>query len=109
MPSLEQEAQLGAREARRFRQQHAMMRDRVITSYMSGLGAKLAAACTRPSPFSLRFYIFEDESLDAFALPGGGIYVSTGLILRDRCSRESLQHSCGSPSVEQGGRAAAGG
>ena len=44
------------------------------------LGDALTAAAP-PSPFEFKFYVIEDEELNAVALPGGAIYVYTGLIL----------------------------
>jgi predicted Zn-dependent protease len=50
-------------------------------NYVRQLGAELVAAA-RPTPFDVRWYVVEDEELNAFAIPGGSIYVNTGLIAK---------------------------
>jgi predicted Zn-dependent protease len=78
--TVQQEKQLGAQEQRRVRQSAQLLRDRVVVNYIRKLGEDLVAN-SRPSPFEFRFYVIEDENLNAFAVPGGAIYVHTGLIL----------------------------
>jgi predicted Zn-dependent protease len=56
------------------------LRDRQTVRYVRGLGDALTAAAP-VSPFEFRFYVIEDEEPNAVALPGGGVYVNTGLIL----------------------------
>ncbi len=79
--SVQDEKQLGRQVQRQVREQFTLMRDRVVVNYVRGLGEDLVKAA-RPSPFEFRFYVIEDESLNAFAIPGGAIYMNTGLILR---------------------------
>jgi beta-barrel assembly-enhancing protease len=76
-----QEKQLGESEQQQVRRAFTLMRDRVVVTYVRKLGAELAKS-SPPSPYDLRFYVIEDESLNAFAIPGGSIYVNTGLILK---------------------------
>jgi beta-barrel assembly-enhancing protease len=78
--SVQEEKELGAQEQRRVRQSAQLFRDPVVVNYVRKLGEELSAS-SRPSPFKFRFYVIEDESLNAFAVPGGAIYVHTGLIL----------------------------
>jgi predicted Zn-dependent protease len=78
--SVQEEKQLGALEQRRVRQNFQLLRDRVVVNYIRKLGEELVASA-RPSPFEFRFYVIEDENLNAFAVPGGAVYVHTGLIL----------------------------
>jgi len=65
---------------RQVRDQYTLMRDRVVVNYVRDLGQGLVASA-RPSPFEFRFFVVEDPQLNAFAVPGGAIYVNTGLIL----------------------------
>jgi predicted Zn-dependent protease len=74
-----EEKQLGHQVQRQIREQLTLMRDPVTVRYIRNLGAKLVAAAD-PSPFDFRFYVVEDADLNAFAVPGGAIYVHTGLI-----------------------------
>ncbi len=78
--SVQDEKKLGHQVQRQVRDQYTLMRDRVIVNYIRDLGEGLVASA-RPSPFDFRFFVIEDPSLNAFAVPGGAIYVNTGLIL----------------------------
>jgi predicted Zn-dependent protease len=78
--SVQEEKQLGAQEQQQVRKQFQLLRDGVTVNYIRTLGAELVAHA-RPSRFEFRFYVVEDENLNAFAVPGGAIYVHTGLIL----------------------------
>jgi predicted Zn-dependent protease len=79
--SVEDEKALGHQAQRAVRQQATLMRDRAVVNYVRQLGAELVAAA-RPTPFDVRWYVVEDEELNAFAIPGGSIYVNTGLIAK---------------------------
>jgi predicted Zn-dependent protease len=79
--SVEDEKALGHQTQRAIRQQLTLMRDRAVVKYVRDLGAELVAAA-RPTPFDVRWYVVEDEELNAFAIPGGSIYVHTGLIAK---------------------------
>jgi predicted Zn-dependent protease len=37
-----------------------------------------------PQPFDYDFYVVENDELNAFAMPGGNIYIHTGLVLKVR-------------------------
>jgi predicted Zn-dependent protease len=79
--SVEEEKALGHQAQRAVRQQTTLMRDRAVVNYIRQLGAEIVAAA-RPTPFDVRWYVVEDEELNAFAIPGGSIYVNTGLIAK---------------------------
>lgn len=78
--SVSEEKQLGQVAQKQIRQQLTLMRDRVVLDYVRNLGDVLVKS-SEPSPFEFRFYVVEDKTLNAFAIPGGAIYVHTGLIL----------------------------
>jgi predicted Zn-dependent protease len=78
--TVEEEKRLGQQAQREVRDQFQLFRDRVVVNYVRQLGDRLVTGA-RPSPFEFRFYVVEDESINAFAVPGGAIYVNTGLIL----------------------------
>jgi predicted Zn-dependent protease len=50
-------------------------------NYVRQFGEQLAGSA-RPSPFDFRFYVVEDEEINAFAIPGGAVYVNTGLLTK---------------------------
>ncbi len=79
--TVQEEKQLGREVQRQVRQQMQFVRDPVTVNYVRDMGAKLVDA-SAPSPFEFRFYVIEDEELNAFAVPGGAIYVHSGLLLK---------------------------
>ena len=78
--SVEEEKRFGAQQQAQLRKQMVFVRDPVCVNYIRQFGAQLAASA-RPSPFEFRFYMIEDENMNAFAIPGGAMYVNSGLVL----------------------------
>lgn len=58
----------------------AWLDDPEVEEYLEGLGRRLVAASPNPEQ-TLAFFVVRDNTLNAFALPGGYIGVHTGLIL----------------------------
>ena len=81
--TVEEERQLGAEVEQQARQKFRFVRDEVVVDYVSDLGADLLRVMG-PQPFEYDFYVVEDDELNAFAVPGGHVYVHTGLILKAR-------------------------
>jgi predicted Zn-dependent protease len=81
--TIEEERELGAEVEKQARQKFHFLRDEVVVGYVAGLGADLLRVMG-PQPFDYDFYVIEDDELNAFAVPGGNIYVHTGLILKAR-------------------------
>jgi predicted Zn-dependent protease len=78
--SAQQEVQLGQQAAREAVQQMGVVEDRELQDYVAGLGRKLAARSERPElPWS--FTVIDDPTPNAFALPGGPIFVTRGLLV----------------------------
>ena len=75
-----QEARLGAEEARKVEQQMGLVRDARVEGYVRAIGEKLAAVSERPEgPWS--FLVVDRQEPNAFALPGGYVYVTRGLLV----------------------------
>lgn len=77
--SLLQERALGEQLMRRVRSDSSFMSDPEITDYLNRLGYRLVAAGAS-QPYNFFFFPIRDQTLNAFALPGGFIAVHTGLI-----------------------------
>ena len=77
--TVQEEQSLGRQVQGQVRQQTTPMRDPFVVNYVRDMGEELARAAGS-SAFDLKFYVIEDESLNAFAVPGGAIYIHTGLI-----------------------------
>lgn len=77
--SAEQELAIGAGVDESVRQEYPVSRDAAATAYVQEIGTKLAAHAERKDvPF--RFTLLEADLVNAFAAPGGYIYVTTGLL-----------------------------
>lgn len=82
-----QEAQLGRQIMREIRGDKDFLADPEITEYLNALGERLAAANPDPSR-QFQFFAVRDNTLNAFALPGGFIGVHSGLIAAARSESE---------------------
>lgn len=58
-------------------QNQRLVRDPIVNDYVSGIAQKLARACEAPFPVSVK--IIESEDVNAIALPGGFLFITSGL------------------------------
>jgi predicted Zn-dependent protease len=77
----QQEVQAGADYARQINQQLPILRDQYTNQYINQLGRQIAAqADQRGIPYT--FYVVNSDVVNAFAIPGGHIYINRGIIER---------------------------
>ena len=74
-----QERQIGASEHEKIVQQFGLYNDPAVVSYVNEIGRKVAQDTERPD-VSYKFYVLDSPIVNAFALPGGYIYISRGLL-----------------------------
>lgn len=75
-----QELNLGQAMAREVEKQLPLMPENdPLVRYVDRVGQKVAAKSDRPGLF-YRFHVVDDATINAFALPGGYIYVHRGLV-----------------------------
>ncbi len=78
--SKEQDVQLGREASHQVEKEVELVNDASLSSYVSNLGQRLASVSSAPEyPYS--FKVVADKTINAFALPGGPIYVHTGTIV----------------------------
>jgi len=77
--SVEQEKKIGAEEAKKVEAQMGLLDDRQFLPYLDALGQRLAKESPRQD-VSYQFHIADMAEPNAFALPGGYVYVSRGLL-----------------------------
>jgi predicted Zn-dependent protease len=77
--SIEKERQIGEEFLLEIQQVVPLIEDPFLTSYLNRLGQKIVTQLG-PQPFKYRFFIIEDPSMNAFAVPGGYIFITTGMI-----------------------------
>ncbi len=65
----------------------ALSKDPVVNDYLHAIGYRIIAT-HRSNPKSYTFFAIEDNSINAFAVPGGSIGVNTGLILAAQSESE---------------------
>jgi hypothetical protein len=78
-----QDIELGLKAAAEVRQQMPLMRDDLMSSYVEELGRRLTSAIRpdlRHSEFRYSFEVVNVREINAFALPGGPMFVNRGMI-----------------------------
>ncbi len=58
-----------------------LIHDPEVERYVNKVGQRILSVMG-PQPYDYRFFVVEDSELNAFAIPGGSIYVHTGLLGR---------------------------
>src|SRR5579862_8817331 len=79
--SKEQDVQLGKESADQVRKQTTVIKDPVLTAYVNRVGQRLVTSReAQESGFPFTFEVVADPSINAFALPGGPMFINTGLL-----------------------------
>lgn len=79
--STQQEVALGADYSRQINQQLPLLNDGPTLRYVNQIGQQIAAIAD-PRGIRYNFYVVNSDVVNAFALPGGYVYVNRGLIER---------------------------
>jgi predicted Zn-dependent protease len=77
--SEQQEVALGAQSAQEVQQSIGFVQDAELQSYVAMVGKSMALMSERPD-LPWEFHVVDDPSPNAFALPGGYIFVTRGLM-----------------------------
>jgi predicted Zn-dependent protease len=114
--STQQELEMGAQYATEINRQLPLVRDAAANSYVNQLGDQIARSGRRG--FNYTFYIVNSDVVNAFAVPGGYVYVNRGLIERTRNMAElagvlaheigHVEHRHGAEQMERMQRASLG-
>ena len=76
---LQGEQAIGEQVASQAQKQLPMMQNRRVLDYINDIGGRLAEVAGRDE-FDYEFYVVMDDQLNAFALPGGKIFINAGAI-----------------------------
>ena len=79
MFSVEQDIQLGKEAAQQVAQQYPVVQNQSLQNYIRRVGERLASQPDAQG-FPYTFTLLHDQSVNAFALPGGPTFVFTGLL-----------------------------
>jgi predicted Zn-dependent protease len=74
-----QEIQMGQQASKEVAQSIGLYDDAKVQSYVADIGKRMAAESERPH-LPWEFHVVDDASVNAFAIPGGFIYVTRGLM-----------------------------
>ena len=77
--SPQQDAEIGAQSAVEAERQLPLLRDADVENYVNRIGQRLAQNAGGPN-FQYRFRVVNASDINAFALPGGYVYVNRGIL-----------------------------
>lgn len=77
--SIERDIRAGKEFAQQIEQSMRMVQDPVVNEYVNRIGQNLVRNSDAKVPFTIK--VVDDDSVNAFTLPGGFFYVNSGLIL----------------------------
>jgi predicted Zn-dependent protease len=77
--SPQQEVSVGATEHEKIIQQYGLIKDQALVNYVNQVGQRVTRDTER-SDVQYKFFVIDSPIVNAFALPGGYIYVSRGLL-----------------------------
>ncbi|HEX5884799.1 MAG TPA: M48 family metallopeptidase [Pyrinomonadaceae bacterium] len=89
--SIQDDVQLGRQAAQEAEQQFPLLRDQEVQSYVEDVGRRLVSAIPsqfQHPEFQYYFKVVNARDINAFALPGGPMYVNRGMIEAARTEGE---------------------
>jgi predicted Zn-dependent protease len=92
-----QEIEMGKQAAQEVEQSIGLYKDPKVEAYVSKMGQSLAEQTNRKG-LPWQFHVVEDASVNAFALPGGPVYVTRGILgtlMTEAQLAGVMGHECG--------------
>ena len=77
--TIEEERELGRQSYEQIRRTMNLVEDPSVTAYINGIGQKIVKV-TDNRYFDYRFFVIDNDTLNAFAVPGGYVFIHSGLI-----------------------------
>lgn len=84
---LQGESEVGENVAADVQRELDLIEDPEVVAYVNEVGQRLAAVTGR-NDFEYEFYVLRDPSLNAFALPGGKVFINAGAIVQTQTEAE---------------------
>lgn len=84
--SLEREVELGRKMAADVEREARLLDDPVVVEYVNRISQDLVRNSDARVPFTVK--VLDSHEINAFALPGGFLFVNTGMIMRTRSEAE---------------------
>ncbi|MDR0664798.1 MAG: M48 family metallopeptidase [Helicobacteraceae bacterium] len=76
----DQEKQLGLSEAEEILKTSKQSTDKALTARVVNVGKRIVAVSPEAKAYTWDFYVLEDTTINAFALPGGKVFFYTGIL-----------------------------
>jgi predicted Zn-dependent protease len=86
-PSEDEEVRISREFRREARKQLKFVTNPEVERYIDRIGQRILSTMG-PQPFDYRFFVIQDDQLNAFAVPGGSIFFFTGLIEKTKTTSE---------------------
>ncbi len=86
-PSEDEDTRISREFRREAKKYFKFVSNPEVERFIDRIGRRILAA-TGPLSFDYRFFVIDDPQLNAFAVPGGSIYVFTGMIERAKSTDE---------------------
>ena len=78
---LQGESAVGEASVSQIKKQVPLLQDETVNEYVDRIGQRVAVAAGREE-FDYEFHVIMDDTLNAFALPGGKIFINAGAIMK---------------------------
>jgi beta-barrel assembly-enhancing protease len=85
--SVDQDVEIGRQSVIQAEKQFPLLSNAAVSRYVSSIGARLVAQAPGPK-FAYTFKVVNVSDVNAFALPGGFVYVNRGLLSKARTEGE---------------------
>ena len=79
MMSASQEVEIGRQSDQQIKKQYKVYESKALQDYVNGVGQKIARHSHRPD-LPYHFTVLDSSEINAFALPGGYIYITRGIM-----------------------------
>jgi predicted Zn-dependent protease len=77
--TIEDEKKLGKEFYEKLEKSQVLIKNEKVNAYISNLGRKILSKSNK-APFDFHFFVIRSSAINAFATPGGYVYVNRGLI-----------------------------
>jgi predicted Zn-dependent protease len=78
--TIQEERELGEKFLQEARKHWQFIQDVSLNGYVTGVGRRILQG-VGPQPFEYQFFVLNSPDVNAFAVPGGKVFVNSGLIL----------------------------
>lgn len=78
--TIQEEKELGERVFQEIKKRWPLIQEPSINDYINKVGQEIIRSID-PQPFTYQFYVLNSPEINAFAIPGGKVFINSGLLL----------------------------